>query len=88
MTKPQLVAELAKKSDLSQTDVSCVLDALVEVVQEQVLGNGDQVAIPGLGAFKQKLTAPRTGRNPRTGEPVQISAKTKVVFSAASALKK
>lgn len=87
MTKPELIALLAGKSELSKNDVTAVLDAFTEVVKEEVLDKGDQVAVPGLGIFKQKRTAPRTGRNPQTGATMQISAKTKVVFSPSSALK-
>jgi DNA-binding protein HU-beta len=87
MTKPELIALLASKSEVGKNDVALVLDALTDVVKEEVLAKGDQVSIPGLGIFKQKRTAPRTGRNPQTGASMEISAKTKVVFAPASALK-
>lgn len=87
MNKPELIASLATKSGLSKTDVTSVLDALTEVVTENVYQINDTVSIPGLGIFKQKTSSARTGRNPSTGEVVQVSAKTKVVFSASSSLK-
>lgn len=88
MTKPELLGLLAEKSGVSKQNVDEVFDVLIEVITEKVHGEGDTVSIPGLGTFKQKVTNARTGRNPRTGESVQIAAKKKVVFSAASALKK
>lgn len=88
MTKPELLTALATKSELSKNEVSLVLDALVEIISEEVFLKGDQVSIPGLGVFKQKESAPRNGINPKTGESIQIGAKTKVAFSAASAMKK
>lgn len=87
MTKPELLEKLSAKSEISKTDVDSVLEALTEVLKEDVLGNGDAVNIPGLGAFKQKETAARTGRNPRTGESVQIAAKKKLVFKPAASMK-
>ena len=88
MTKPELLGLLAEKSGVSKQNVDEVFDSLIEVITEKVHQGGDTVSIPGLGTFKQKVSAARTGRNPRTGESVQIAAKKKVVFSAASALKK
>lgn len=88
MTKPELLNLLTSKSELSKQNVDSVLDALIEVVSEEVHQKGDSINIPGLGVFKQKVTNARTGRNPRIGESVQIASKKKVVFSAASALKK
>jgi len=88
MTKAQLVDSLSKKSNESKVTVDAVLDSLIEVVSEEVLDKGDTVFIPGLGTFKQKKTEARTGRNPKTGDTLQISAKTKVGFSPASSMKK
>ena len=53
----------------------------------QVLENGSDLRVKNLGTFKQKVTAARTGRNPKTGEELQIKAITTVAFSAASNLK-
>lgn len=52
----------------------------------QALEKGERVALPGLGVFNVKERAARTGRNPRTGEVVQIPAKKVVKFTASKAL--
>ena len=53
----------------------------------QVLDNGNDLRVKNLGTFKQKATAARTGRNPKTGEELQIKAITTIAFSVASNLK-
>ena len=88
MTKPEFLGLMAAKSSEDKRTIENVLTALSEVIQEKVHGEGDQVSLSGIGIFKQKKTVARTGRNPSNGEPVAIPAKTKVVFSAASNLKK
>jgi DNA-binding protein HU-beta len=66
--------------------VKNVLDALAKVAKAE-LGKGGEVTIPGIGKLTVKKTAARTGRNPRTGESVEIPAKNKPVFTAIKALK-
>jgi len=86
MTKPELLKLLASKSGSHTSQVDAHLDALIEVIREEVLEKGEDVNIPGLGVFKQKLKAAGTARNPGTGETVNTVAKTSVVFKAASAM--
>ena len=69
------------KKDASAA-VSAVLDAIVDA-----LASGDDVKITGFGGFEVKTREARTGRNPRTGEPVEIPASKYVSFSAGSVLK-
>jgi nucleoid DNA-binding protein len=62
--------------------VDAVLDAMAEA-----LARGEKVSIAGFGSFEVRDRAARTGRNPRTGEPVHIPARKDPVFKAAKALK-
>ncbi|PIT91501.1 DNA-binding protein HU [Candidatus Kaiserbacteria bacterium CG10_big_fil_rev_8_21_14_0_10_49_17] len=61
-----------------ETVINCVVDSLKE---------GEEVSIAGLGTFEAKMRAARTGRNPRTGETIQIKAMRTPKFRAAKALK-
>lgn len=88
MTKPEFLAAMVAKSGQTKAVCELVLDGFAELIQEEVHAKGDQISVSGLGIFKQKKSEARTGRNPSNGDPVAIPAKTKVVFSAASHLKK
>ena len=87
ITKTELVASIASATGQSQSTVSGVLDALFSTVSENV-AKGEKVSIPGWIAFEQVDTAARTGRNPQTGEEIQIAASTSVGFKAAAQLKR
>ena len=86
MTKTQLIDHVAKETGLSKKDVGTVCDALFGRVAES-LAAGEGIQISGLGAFSAKERPARTGRNPRTGEPIAISASRSVVFTAGKSLK-
>jgi DNA-binding protein HU-beta len=86
MTKPELIAKIAEKTNLSKKDAAAALDALTGTITE-ALTAGDKVAIPSMGTFEVKERAARTGHNPRTGETVEIAAKKVPAFKAAKALK-
>lgn len=86
MNKSELVAAMAEKTEMSKKDTMTALDALLEVVSEQ-LGAGNEVALTGFGTFKTRVQAARTGRNPQTGETIQIAEKTVPVFKAGKTLK-
>ena len=86
MTKPELKAKIAEKTNLSKKDAAAALDALTGTITE-ALTAGDKVAIPSMGTFEVKERAARTGHNPRTGEKVEITAKKVPVFKPAKALK-
>lgn len=88
MNKKELIDLLSDKSGEGKNTVTAVLDAFVEIIQDSVLNTGDTVAYPGLGTFKQKQSAARAGRNPLTGESIQIAAKTKVTFTPGKELKR
>ena len=86
MNKQELIAKIAEKSNLSKKDAAAALTALTDVITEALKAEG-KVAIPSLGTFELRERAARTGKNPRTGEKVEISAKKVPAFKAAKALK-
>ena len=75
MNKAELVSAIAEKTGQSQSDVGAVLGAFESVVMSAVAG-GDKVQIPGFLSFEKADRAARTGRNPATGEEMQIPAAT------------
>jgi DNA-binding protein HU-beta len=88
VNKTELVdAVHAEAGGVDKKDVADVVDAFISVIQGAV-ARGDKVTIPGFGAWSRSQRAARTGRNPRTGEPVQIAASKGVKFSAGAAFKK
>jgi DNA-binding protein HU-beta len=86
MSKAQLVALLAEKSGHPKKDVSIMLDLLTETAYKEVKTNGE-FTVPGFGKLVKKNRAARQGRNPATGETIQIPAKTVVKFRVAKAAK-
>ncbi len=85
--KAELVDILKDATGVSKKDIGEVLGALTDVVKEEVLDSGKEIRLRDFGTFKQKLSKPRTGRNPRTGEELQISGSKSVSFSASSTMK-
>jgi len=86
LNRTELVAAVAADSGLSQADVNRVVDALFAVVSSNV-AEGTKVSIPGWIAFDRTHRAARTGRNPQTGEAIEIKAAYSVKVSAGSKLK-
>ena len=86
MNKPELVAAIAQKSTQSQTDVNKFIDGFCGVVME-ALANGEQIALLGFGTFKVSERAARKGRNPRTGEVIDIAASKLPKFTAGKIFK-
>lgn len=85
-TKKELIDSIAGRTGFKKSSVELLLNiALAEI--ENALLIGDAVAINGFGTFETKQREARTGRNPRTGEPVEIAASTTVAFKPAKALK-
>lgn len=79
MTKSQLYSMLAEKSGRSKKEVSDMLDLVVETAYSETKSKGE-FTIPGLGKMVKKARAARQGRNPATGETIQIPAKTVLKF--------
>ncbi len=86
MNKTELIAAVAEKTELSKKDVEKALKAFTDVVAEQ-LKSGDKVQLVGFGTFEVSERAAREGRNPQTGETMQISASKAPRFKAGKALK-
>lgn len=86
ITKSELVAKVAADTGQSQASVNTVLDAFFSTVVEGI-ENGEKISLPGFAVFEIVDTAARTGRNPRTGEPLTIPAGKRVKISAGSRLK-
>lgn len=86
MNKGEFVDAVAAKGDMSKADASSAVDAVLEAVTE-AMKQGDQVTLVGFGTFLVRKREARTGRNPRTGEPLQIAASNVPSFKAGKALK-
>jgi DNA-binding protein HU-beta len=86
LNKSELVAKIAASTGQSQTAVDAVLNGFFETLAESV-GSGTKVSIPGWLAVERTHRAARTGRNPQTGETIQIAAGNSVKVSAGSKLK-
>jgi nucleoid DNA-binding protein len=86
MTNAQFVAKLAEKSGLSKAQTGVFLTTVVGMITNAVK-KGEPVKIPNLGGWKKRHSAARMGRNPQTGEPIQIPARVKVRFSVAKSFK-
>ena len=86
MNKSELIDAVAGAADLSKADASRAVDGVVAAVT-QALKAGDQVTIVGFGTFLVRQREARSGRNPRTGETIQISASKVPAFKAGKALK-
>ena len=86
MNKNGLAAAMAEKSSLSKKNCEAALDALVAVIGD-TLKSGDKVHLIGFGTFEVKERAARTGRNPRTKEPMDIPASKQPTFKPGKALK-
>ena len=85
-TKKDVVNLVKAKTDLSVKTTSEVVDALLEVITE-ALADGDSVRFTGFGTFSVTERAARTGKNPRTGEVIEIAASKSVSFKAGTSLK-
>ncbi|MFW1857888.1 HU family DNA-binding protein [Acinetobacter defluvii] len=86
MNKSELVAAIAAKAGLSKDQASKALNAFEDAVTEE-LKNGGSVALVGFGTFSVKAREARTGRNPKTGEALEIAASNAPVFKAGKNLK-
>ena len=86
MNKTDLIDAIALSADISKAAAGRALDAALDSITE-TLQKGDQVTLVGFGTFSVKERAARTGRNPQTGEPIQIKASKSPGFKAGKALK-
>jgi DNA-binding protein HU-beta len=86
MTKPQVVAHLARKAGIPKKAVAAVMEGLAVLAAKETKSGG-QFVIPGHGKAVKANRKARMGRNPRTGEAINIPAKTVVKFRFAKAFK-
>ena len=86
MNKSELIEAVAAKTDLTKADADRALKAVIETITE-TLQKGEQVTMIGFGTFLVRERKARQGRNPRTGETIQIKAANNPAFKAGKALK-
>ncbi|MFC0117002.1 MULTISPECIES: nucleoid-associated protein HU-beta [Pseudoalteromonas] len=86
MNKSQLIDQIAADADISKAAAGRALDSFIESVTG-ALKAGDSVALVGFGTFSVRERAARSGRNPQTGETIQIAAANIPSFKAGKALK-
>ena len=86
MNKSDLIDQIATSTDISKAAAGRALDATIDSITD-ALKDGEQVVLVGFGTFHVKDRAARTGRNPRTGETIQIKASKSPGFKAGKVLK-
>lgn len=86
MTKPELVDAVAKSTGMKKMDASNAVDAVFNAITD-TLGKKEQVSIAGFGTFDVRARAARMGRNPRTGEQINIPESTACVFRPGKKMK-
>lgn len=86
MTQTEIVNSLADKSGLKKTEVKGLFDSLAALATNEVKKNGE-FTLPGFGKLVKTTRKAREGRNPATGQPIKIAAKTTVKFRLGKAMK-
>ena len=87
MKKEDLIEALAGKLDESKAGADRILSAVLEAIEQGLLADG-VVQITGFGTFSLRTRGPRMGRNPRTGEAIQLAGSKTVGFKAGTGLKR
>lgn len=86
MKKAELIDALAEKTGQTKTELTRTLDALLDTIEITVAAGG-RVQLLGFGTFESRQRAARTGRNPKTGESLEIAASTAPKFTPGKAFK-
>ncbi len=86
MNKGELIEAVANDANITKAQAQAAMDAFVSNVQK-ALKSGDKVTLVGFGTFSSSTRAARMGRNPQTGQPIQIPQRRVAKFSAGKALK-
>ena len=86
MNKPDIVAAVARSSGISKTSANTAVEEVFAAITD-ALRKGEDVRLVGFGTFSTRRRAARQGRNPRTGETIQIPASTQPKFKAGRPLK-
>lgn len=87
MNQAETIRAVSEVAEVPKAQVKHILETLGEVIKANLTGVDDEVALPGIGKLKTSLRAGRTGRNPQTGEEIEIPDSLTVKFSASKALK-
>jgi DNA-binding protein HU-beta len=87
MTKTELVAAISEKSGVAKADVEKVLKGFEDEVSSVVSAGKEKLTLPGFLSFERTRRAARTGRNPQTGETIQIAARRVPTFKAGKELR-
>lgn len=88
MNKQELVSEVSKRSGVKQADVDSVINHLQDAIIEHVRDGGDNVSLPKIGIFKQKVTAAHVGRNPLTGQSINVPDSRTIKMQISASIKK
>nr|WP_054951046.1 HU family DNA-binding protein [Numidum massiliense] len=86
MTKQELINRIASKNSMTKKEAENVLNTILDEICE-TLKAGEKVQLIGFGTFETRTRAGRTGRNPKTGEPIEIPEMTVPAFRAGNKLK-
>ncbi len=86
MNKHELISAIAQNAEISKKDAGNALAATINAISK-ALAEGDKIQIVGFGTFEIRERAARTGKNPRTGETIEIAASKVPAFKAGKALK-
>ena len=86
MNKTELIDAMAESADISKAAAGRALEGMISAIAG-ALKSGDQVSIVGFGSFSVRERAARTGRNPQTGQTIEIKASKNPAFKAGKALK-
>lgn len=86
MNRTELVTAVAEETGLSNTQAQAAVSAVLDTIAKQVT-SGEKVSLAGFGTFELRHRAARTGRNPQTGETMEIAASAAPAFKPAKALK-
>jgi DNA-binding protein HU-beta len=86
MTRSELIAEVARRADISPKQCDNLMRILTDTIQEK-LSNGEKITISGFGTFERRKRKATVARNPKTNQPMQIAAQYVAAFRAGSGLK-
>ncbi len=86
MNKAELITKLAEQAELSKSDATKALGAVIEIISAS-LAKGEPVVLIGFGSFQVRDRAARAGHNPRTGKKIEIAASRQPTFKAGRTLK-
>ncbi len=87
MRKPELIAAVAHAADLSTADATAAVEAILSEITHALAEDNSKVSLVGFGSFEKRHRAARKGKNPKTGEEIDIAASNSVGFKAGKAFK-